>query len=523
MREALQAEGSAGRRGLVRDLDANVQRFNAVLGYGKSYDLILRRLRVAGVDVALYVINGFFDSVVNLDLLSLIAGTGTDGAHGPGGPPDLPAHADAPPSGAGGSRLRLLRALVQDRLSYSQVSVVRDFDEAILQLLSGPMVMLVDGEPAAIIIDTRTYPDRNPTAPNTEQVIHGPEDGFVENIIYNTALIRRRVRDPGLRFEMVQVGRRSRTDVAVAYIEGLTNPELVRRVKQRLKDVDLDGIPMAEQPVAELLGGQPWNPFPTSRLTERPDVAASNLYDGHVVVVVDTTPVAIIAPISLFQLLQHPEDYHVAPVFGTYVRWIEFYAVLWAVLIPPFWLLLATHPGILSRFPALSFIGPKQPPKVPLPLQFFLAEFSIDLLRRAILNSPGGLATSFGILGAVVIGDVATKTGLFSPEALVYMVGAAIASFAVSSVELGMALRLVRLSLLALEWLWSLPGVVVGLLFWFVLAARTDSLGVAYLWPVVPFSWPSLRSVLIREPVRRRTPRPVILHPEDPRLGRNGR
>jgi stage V sporulation protein AF len=409
----------------------------------------------------------------------------------------------------------VLRSLLQRQLAYSQVTVIRDFDEALRMLLSGPMLILVDGEAAGIVVDTRWYPDRTPSMPNTEQVVHGPQDGFVENIIMNTALIRRRIRQPGLRFELTEVGRRSKTDVAVAYIDGLTDPALVERVKRRLQSVEIDGIPMAEQPVAELLGGRPWNPFPTVRMTERPDVAATELLDGHVVVVTDTTPVAISCPVSLFQLLQHPEDYHVSPTFGTYLRWVEFLGILLAVLVPPVWLLLATHPGLLRLVPALAFVGVKTGTALPLALQFLLAEGGIDILRRAILNSPPGLATTFGILGAVIFGQVATKVGLFTPEALLYMVAAAIASFAISNIELGDTSRMTRISLLVLTWLWALPGLVVGLLFWLILAARTDSLGLPYLWPVAPWNWLALRSILIREPVFQRAPRPAWLHPRD--------
>lgn len=518
LHQALQpAQNGTGHYTLVRDLEANVDHFNRVLGYGKTYDLILRRMRIAGMEVAAYTINGFYDTLVNLDIMREVANVqphgpyrGREGEQARSGEP-----ADPPPNGPDGLRVRFLRSLLQDQLAYSQVSVVHDFDEAVTAVMSGPMVLLVDGEPSAIVVDYRAYPGRNPSAPTIEQVMRGPQDGFVENIVFNTALVRRRVRDPGLRFEMVKVGRRSQTDVAVTYIEGLTNPALVAEVRRRLKRIEIDGIPTADQELVELLGRQPWNPFPTARLTERPDTVAINLYDGHVVVIIDTTPVALVLPISFFQLLQHPEDYHVAPVFGTYLRWVEFYGVLWAALIPPVWLLFATHPGFTQSVPALSFIGAKKPGAIPLPLQFILAELSIDVLRRAILNSPAGLSTTFGILGAVVLGDVSTKTGLFAPEALVYLVGAAIASFAVANLELGMTMRLVRLSLIVLEWLWALPGVIIGLLFWFIMAARTDSLGTPYLWPFIPFNWSALRSVLLREPVTSRSPRPLALHPVD--------
>ena len=495
---------------LVRDIDANIDRFNRLLGYGESYDIILRRFRVAGVQVAAYVINGFFTTLTNLEMLKQVA-TAESWVLPDGGGRDT----DAPTEP--GSRLRMLKALLSDKLAYSQVVVVQDFDAAVVQLLSGPMIVLVDGETSVIVIDTRYYPDREPSSPHVERLMRGPRDAFIENIIDNTALIRRRVRDPGLRFEMIKghVGRRSKTDVAIGYIKGLTDPKLVATVRERLEAIDIDGIPMAEQPIAELVTRQQWNPFPTYRMTERPDVAAQNLLNGHVLIIVDTTPVAITLPVSVFQLLQHPEDYHVAPTFGTWLRLMEWFALVTATLVPAVWLLLATHPGILARLPALSFIGSQKPSPIPLPLQFILAEFSIDVLRRAVLNSAAALATSFGILGAVVLGQVATKVNLFSPEALLYLVGAAIASFAISNLELGMASRLVRVSLIVLEWVMSLPGLVLGVIFWLVMLLRTDSLGRSYLWPLIPFDWPSLRSVLIREPVTGRVPRPEMLDPLD--------
>ncbi len=505
---------------LSRDLEANVERFNRVVGWPQSYDMIFRRFEVAGISVATYVINGFFQTFANVQILSSLASAdpGAEGRHrGEGGQAQEGRALEAEGGGrtGGGDRVAFLRNLLQRQLAYSQVSVTASFQEAVLQLLSGPMIILVDGEPSVIVVDTRWYPDRSPDDPLTEQLIDGPRDGFVENIIMNSALVRRRVRDPGIRFELHKVGQRSRTDVAICYIEGLTSPRLVEAVRRRLKEIDVDGIPTAEEAMAEFMGRAPWNPFPTVRTTQRADVVAVNLYDGHVVLIVDTTPVALILPTTFFQMLQHPEDYHVNPVTGTYLRWTEAIAFVAAVLVSPIWLLLATHPGLLHQLPALSFIGEKKPTAIPLALQFILAEVTIDILRRAILNSVPALATTFGILGAVVFGQVATKTGIFSPEALTYLVFAALSSFAISNLQLGMTTRIMRLTLLILEWLWALPGVVIGLLFWLVLAARTESVGVPYLWPLAPFDWPALRSVLIRAPITQPKWRPRVLLPQD--------
>ncbi len=505
VRKAKQEADQPVKHPVSRDLGANVDYVNRTLGVGVSYEVIFRRMRVDDVEIATWVINGFFQTFANIQILSQ-AGRRSAGEN-------KEVNGAERPQGISEKSFQVLRELLDYRLGYSQVEVTPDLDAAILQVMCGPMIMLVDGEDTAIVIDTRYYPDRNPEEPLVEQVVRGPRDGFIENIIDNTALIRRRVRDPGLRFQLFKVGTRSQTDVAVGWIEGLTNPQLVERVKEGLQHANIDGVPMAEEAVAELFGQSPWNPLPMVRMTERPDVAAANLFDGHVLVVVDTTCEVIVVPVTFFQLLQHPEDYHVNPVLGTYLRWVEFIAFGLALVVPPVWLLLATHSGILVHFPFLSFIGVKKPSGLPLPLQFILAEIGIDILRRSILNSPGPLASTFGILGAVVFGSVATKVGIFTPEALVYVTFAAISAFAISNIELGMVTRLVRLSLLILEWAWALPGIILGLFFWFMLALRTESLGVPFLWPVLPFNWISLRSILVREPLTARNPRPIALHP----------
>lgn len=516
MKSAVAGPGHPPRRPVSRDLESNVDYVNRKMGVGISYEVIFRQMRIGDVPVASYIINGFFQTFTNIQIL-----TDAELRHGEAPHPESEAPENGKQERLSEKTRRVLRSLLDYRLAFAQVTLCWDLDEAILQVMSGPMVMFIDGEDAAIIVDTRDYPDRTPSQPVVEQLVRGPRDGFVENVITNTALIRRRVRDPGLRFELVKVGVRSQTDVAVGYIEGLTDPHLVHKIKDRLLHTDIDGIPTASEAVAEILGDAPWNPMPTVRMTERPDVAAINLFDGHVLVVVDTSPEVIVAPVTLPQLLQHPEDYQVNPVMGTYLRWIEFIAFFGALLVPPLWLLLATHTGIRSHFPFLSFIGAKKPTGLPLALQFTLAEISIDVLRRSILNSPSALASTFGILGAVVLGSVATKAGIFTPEALVYVTFAALSSFAISYVELGMVSRLIRLSLILLEWIWALPGIVIGVLFWSMLIVRTDSIGVPYLWPLLPFNWSALRTILVRGPVTGRAPRPVILHPRDRLRGGN--
>lgn len=485
-----------------KSLDENKAILDAVMGVGVSFDVIYRELDYHGTRISAYCINGLFESTDNILLMRLVDWLSEEEEH--------PRDRSQPRN-----RLLPLEGVFQRRLGYSQVTHTKDLNKLAFEVMSGPLGLLIDGSDEALIVDIRVYPDRNPDVPLTERIVRGPHDGFVETLVYNTAMIRRRIRDPRLRFEIMQVGTRSRMDVSLAYLEGLTDPALVDQMRRKLKSIDIDGIPAAEQTVAELLTGHNWNPFPTVRFTERPDVAAFHLLEGHALVLVDTTPQAIIAPSTLWNHLQHIEDFHLNPVVGTYMRWVQFIGAVFATLIPPIWLLIAIDPRMAHALPALSFIGPKKPSHLALGLQMVGAEVTLDILRRAMLNTPASLSAAMGFVGAIVLGDVAAKTGIFTPEVLVYIVLAAIGQFAVSSLELGMALRTVRLSMVVAVWAFRLPGLAVAALLWIVVVLGTRTFGVPYTYPLLPFDWPALRGMLVREPQGLRLRRPIALRPQD--------
>ena len=485
-----------------RSLDENKAILDAAMGVGTSFDIIYRELLFGEMRMAIYVVNGMFSAISNMVLLNMTKWLTDLGER----------HEEVPPVH---NPVDALEVLFTTRLSYAQVTKTTDLNEAVFQVMSGPLVILVDGADHALVVDTREYPDRQPEEPTTERVIRGPHDGFVETLIYNTVLIRRRIRDPRLRFELEHAGVRGQMDVAVGYMEGLTDPSLVAEVRRRIKQITIDGIPAAEQAVSEYLTGGTWNPFPTVRFTERPDVAAVHLLEGHVIVICDTSPQAIIAPSTLWNHLQHIEDYHVGPFVGTYVRWAQYLGLFFATLLPPLWLAFAIDPRLVHLLPGLAFIGPKQPSSFPLGLQFVGAELTLDILRRAILNTPGSLSATMGILGAIVLGDLAAKSGIFAPEVLVYLVLAAIGQFAISSIELGMAARLMRFTLLIAVWALRLPGLLIGLLVWTLVLLGTRTFGIPYTWPLLPFDWTAFKGMLFREPITSRSPRPMALRVMD--------
>jgi len=357
------------------------------------------------------------------------------------------------------------------------------------------------------------YPARGPEEPDIERVVRGSRDGFTETILFNTALIRRRLRDPRLRTELLTAGTRSKTDICVAYIQDVANPELLQTIKDRIKDIAIDGLPMAEKSVEEFITTGNWNPLPQVRYTERPDVAAVHLLEGHILVIVDTSPSVIIAPATYFHHLQHAEEYRQNAAVGAWLRWVRFIGVMASIFLLPLWYLLATNPDVVPE--ALKFLGPSKQVKVPLIWQFIVAEIGLDLLRMSAIHTPTPLATALGLIAAFMLGDVAISVGLFNQEVILYLAIAAIGTFATPSYELGMANRLFRLILLLLVGLLGLPGFLAGVAAIFVLLAVTRPFGIPYLWPLIPFNAKALKAILVRSPVPVHNSRPSILKPLD--------
>jgi stage V sporulation protein AF len=461
------------------------------LGVGKSFDVIRLDVEYGGRAMALFMIDGFVkDDILHYLMRNL--------SHLDEG------ELDADP----------LEKLLKRHLPYVEIGQTNDLEEAVAAVLAGPTALVVDGVDRILLIDARTYPVRGPQEPDTERVVRGARDGFVETIVFNTALIRRRVRDPSLRMEYVQVARRSKTDICICYIEEIADPELVRRVRQSISAIDTDGLVMAEKTVEEFISGRHWNPYPVVRYTERPDTAAAHLYEGHVLVIVDGSPSVIITPATFWHHLQHAEEYRNKPIVGAYLRLVRFLAVWASVFLLPLWYLLMTEPELLPG--PLQFLGKAKLGDIPLFAQILMIEIGMDMLRMAAIHTPSSLATALGLVAALMIGGIAVEVGLFSNEVILYFSVAAIGTFATPSYEMSLANRLVRIALLILSGLFGLYGYVLGITVWIIALARMSSFGIPYLWPFIPFSYRAMRDVLIRSPMPLKNRRPAILHPRDP-------
>ncbi|OPX88922.1 MAG: Spore germination protein XA [Pelotomaculum sp. PtaB.Bin013] len=476
---------------ISKDLKENIKLLDAEIGIEKSFDILTRELVIGGKNVTLLFVDGLTnDQIVTIVLRNL---TSLD-------------YADMHPES--------IKKLFKNYLGYTEVDEVQYLEDVVNKVLAGPLAIFVEGSDKAIIMDARIYPIRSPEEPDLERVVRGSRDGFVETLVFNTALIRRRIRDPKLRMEYIQVGTRSKSDIIVCYIEDIANPDLVQSIKDKIEYIKIDGIPMGEKSVEELITpGSYWNPFPKVRYTERPDVAAMHLLEGHVLVLVDTSPSVIIAPATYFHHLQHAEEYRQNPTVGAYLRWVRFVGVAASIFLLPLWFLFANNPELLP--PQLAFIGVSKPGEIALIWQFVLAEIAIDMIRLATIHTPAALATSTGIIAALLIGELATRVGLFSQEVVLYVAVAAIGTFLTPSIEMANANRLVRLGLIIMTALFRVPGFVIGVVATFVALALNKSFGVPYLWPLVPLNAKALSGVLVRTPVSMRNTRPSVLKPID--------
>lgn len=460
------------------------------VGLGVSFDLNIRKLKIIKKDVHIYSVSGLVDTIYAIQLIKELV--------------DLNNNEKLSTN---------IGKLIENRLVNQSVQPVENLDELVDKILSGLIGVVIEGETIAYVVDVRSYPGRAPQEPDTEKVVRGARDGFVENIIMNTALIRRRIRDERLRYEMIRIGERSKTDVAIAYLEDVADPVLLNIIRKELKAIEIDGIPMADKTIEEFVLKQGLNPFPLVRYTERADVAAMHILEGHVVIIVDTSPSVIIAPTTYFHHVQHAEEFREAPAMGTFVRWTRFLGVLVSIFLLPLWLLFVLEPSLLPE--KLSFIGPNEQTNIPIILQIFLADFGIEFLRIAAIHTPTPLSTAMGLIAAVLIGQIAISVGLFVPEVILYVAVSGIGTFTTPSYELSVANKIGRLLLLLLVAFFHTPGFVIGSSLFFIFMVQTRALNTPYFWPFLPFEPKGFLQIIFRRAIPGSALRPSIVHPRN--------
>jgi len=472
------------------NLAENERFFTEHVGLNTSFDLGVRKLTILDFQVNMYYLNGLCDTNYITQILKNVTLINDREVN----------HTK-------------FKDILENRIVNQSVQKIKTLDEAVDQVLSGLIVFLFEGSDYGLVIDVRSYPGRQPQEPDTEKIVRGARDGFVENIIVNTGLIRRRIRDERLRYEMMKIGERSKTDVCLAYVKDVADPGLVKTIKKELETIKIDGITMADKTIEEFLVRQGYNPYPLVRYTERPDVAANHLLEGHVLIIVDTSPSVIITPTTLFHHVQHAEEYRQAPAVGTFLRWVRFLGIVASIFLLPLWFLFVLEPSLLPK--EIAYIGPNEEKNIPVVIQIFLADFGIEFLRMAAIHTPTSLSTAMGLIAAALIGQIAIDVGLFVPEVILYVAIAAIGTFSTPSYELSVANKMARLCLLIAVAAFKLEGFVIGCTLFILLLARIRSLNTPYLWPFLPFNAKAFWQIIIRTSVPGAKLRPSIVHPQN--------
>ena len=366
-------------------------------------------------------------------------------------------------------------------------------------LLKGETVILLDGLSEGIHINARSFPARPVAEPENERVIRGSRDGFVEALLNNTAIIRRRIRDPALTVSRHTVGTHTKTDVAVIYVDGKADKDYVDTIIKKIQSINVYGLTLGHESLAECLITQKWyNPFPKIRYTERPDAAAAMLLEGSIIILCDNSPEAMILPTCIFDFMQETGDYYHPPLVGTYMRLLRIFIFGLTVILTPLWYLLITNPQYLPRW--LEFIKVSYVGGLPVIIQLLILELAIDGLKLASLNTPNALNNSLSVIGGLILGEYAVQSGWFIPEVILYMAFVSLANFAQPSNELGYAFKFMRVLLLILTALFNLWGFIAGLLLSVILIAtnKTANGKRSYLYPLLPFNAKALKRLIFR-------------------------
>lgn len=417
--------------------EANADYLNQVLPIKESFDLIQRDMLIGGRMASFYFIDGFTKDEVMLKIMDSFFKVKEE---------------EMPPDATQFSRMFV---------PYVEVDILGDFDQVLKNILSGVTCLFIDGYEACIAIDCRTYPMRSVEEPDKDKSLRGSRDGFVETVVFNTAMLRRRIRDPHLIMEMKEVGDSSRTDVTICYMKDRVDKELLKRIEERIDSIKTGDLRMNQQSLAECLFHRKWyNPFPKFKFTERPDTAAACILEGKVAILVDNSPSALILPTSVYDMIEEANDYYFPTLTRAYLKIARALINFMTIFLTPVFLLFMQNLNWLPEI--FAFVAVKDTVNIPLIFQLLMLEIAIDGLRLAALNTPSMLSTPLSVIAGLVMGEFSVKSGWFNAEVMLYMAFVAVANYTQPNFELGYALKFMRLQLLILTAVFNWAGFAIG-------------------------------------------------------------
>lgn len=452
----------------------NIKDLKAALKADESYDIVYRTLKICDTDLCIFFVDGFIKDSVAEKIIEFFYSVKDK------------------------ALLKDAYTFSKNCVPYTEVDLLENTQQICTAILSGQMAVICDGFDRAVLIDVRTYPQRDTATPEKDKVLRGSNDGFVETLVLNTALIRRRIRDTSLRMKSFTVGKESKTDVVLCYMDNKADKKLLATLTRKIENINVKSLTMNIQSIAEAIYHHKWyNPFPKIKYTERPDTAASAVLDGNIVIIVDNAPSVLIIPTSIFDIMEEADDYYFPPITGTYIRLSRWLVTALSMIITPLWLLALQNPEYVPE--VFRFILLEETSNIPVFWQLIILEIAIDGLRLAAINTPNMLSTPLSIIGGIVLSDFSVKSGWFDAETILYMAIVAITNYSQPSYELGYAIKFMRIIILVLTEIFNLWGFIGGLVITFILVATNRTIsGKSYLYPLIPFNLKKFLKTIVR-------------------------
>ena len=470
----MEKQNDSNRECMTSSLDETMNYLKERLAPDSSFDVVYRVIEMGGKRACIYFIDGFCKDELMMKILQYFIDLK---------PEDMPESA---------------YEMAKKATPYVEVDLKDEWDTILYNILSGVFAVFVEGYDRCILIDSRTYPARGVEEPDKDKTLRGSKDGFVETVVFNTALIRRRIRSTNLRMEMFNAGKSSRTDIVLCYMDNRVDHAFLSKIKERIGAIQVDALTMNQESLAECLYQRKWyNPFPKFKFTERPDVAAAQVLEGDVVILVDNSPSAMIIPTSIFDIVEEADDYYFPPVTGTYLRLSRFIISVLTYLMTPTFLLLMENPQWVPE--SFQFIMLQEKSNIPLIAQFLILELAIDGLKLAAVNTPNMLSTPLSVMAALVLGESSVNSGWFNAEVMLYMAFVAIANYTQQNYELGYALKFMRIINLIFTAIFGVYGYVAAIIIFIASIIGNKTLSdKSYIYPLIPFNWKQLAKRMLR-------------------------
>ncbi|RYG72480.1 spore germination protein [Lentibacillus lipolyticus] len=400
--------------------------------------------------------------------------------------------------------------LIKNTVAVSDTKEVHTFSDCIQAISTGKPVILADNSQTGFSLGLSKWEKRSVESPEAEKVVRGPREGFVETLTVNTSMLRRKIRSPKLKMQSMEIGRYTKTNVMITYVDGLVDKTLVEEVLNRLNRIDIDGV-LESGVIEEFIEDDPHSPFPQTLATERPDIVTSNLLDGRVAILIDGTPFSLIVPTTLYSLLQAGEDYYRRYLMATAIRWLRYLFLVISLLLPSLYVAVLTyHQEMLPTSLLISMAAAREQIPFPALVEVLMMEITFEALREAGVRLPNQVGSAVSIVGALVIGEAAVSAGIVSAPMVIVVAITGIASFTIPRYSAATAIRMLRFPMILLAGTLGLLGIMLGIIMIVVHLATLRSFGVPYLSPMAPMQFNEMKDTLVRAPWWKLNKRPRL-------------